>query len=181
MSETTTVARPYAKAVFQLALETKTLAQWSTCLHQLSLVMTVCEMKRFIQSPTSTVALQAAIILSLCSDVPEPLKKAVTQLVHVLAENKRLLIAPELYTQFEMMRASEEKTIMVDVATFSPLTAAQEAALIHRLGKRLERDVTLNVTIDPSLLGGAVIRAGDLVIDDSVRSKLVKLGYCLAA
>lgn len=88
---------------------------------------------------------------------------------------------PALSLLFEDMRAEHEKTLSVDVISFSPLSKHQEAELIQRLKRRLKRDITLNISIDHHLLGGAIIQAGDLVIDGSVRGELNKLKATLVA
>ena len=105
----------------------------------------------------------------------------VNHLVGLLADNKRLQALPDIYLQYEALRAEQEKTLTAKVSSFAVLTSAQQQHLISSLSQRLQRQVTLDVSIDTSLLGGAVIRAGDLVIDGSVRGKLNKLSSNLAA
>ena len=106
---------------------------------------------------------------------------ALVNLITLLATNKRLMLLPEIKALYEVYRAEQEKTLVVDVVSYSHFSAAQQQELIAALSKRLQRQVSLNVRIDPALLGGAVIQAGDLVIDGSVRGKLNKLTTDLAA
>ena len=182
MSDTTTIARPYAKAIFKHALSIKQLADWSITLHNLSEVAVDFEAIRFICNPSSSTELQVELLLATCrksAGVNE--NKAIENLLGLLAANKRLLVLPEIYVQYEALRAEQEKTLTANVSSFAALTSTEQEQLIHSLSQRLQRQVTLDINIDKSLIGGAVIRAGDLVIDGSVRGKLNKLGTNLAA
>jgi F-type H+-transporting ATPase subunit delta len=182
MSDNTTIARPYAKAVFQYALAHKQLADWSATLSNLAQIVLNADVLRFITNPASTAELQKQLIMTVFSPAKQRASiSSVENFVSLLAANKRLLLLPDICTQFEMLRAEQEKTLTVNVTSFAPLSGTQEAQLIKRLSHRLQRQVTLEVNIDEALLGGAVIRAGDLVIDGSVRGKLTKLGTDLAA
>lgn len=180
MSNATTIARPYAKAIFNLALERQELAAWSVVLHELAQIMLDPDAQRFINSPASTTEQHTQLLTTSTKNKPEVDAKQVENMVSLLAENKRLLVLPDIYIQYEALRAEQEKTLTANVSSFSALTSEQEKALIQSLSQRLQRQVTLNVNIDPTLLGGAVISAGDLVIDGSVRGKLNKLSSQLA-
>ncbi len=181
MSDHTTIARPYAKAIFNHALAAKLLAAWSATLHNLAEAVLHPDAEYFISNPATTAELQTQLLLTVCATNPASEKKMIENLVELLAENKRLLVLPDIYAQFEALRAEQEKTLTANVSSFSELTNAEQKKLIESLSQRLQRQVTLEITIDKSLLGGAVIRAGDLVIDGSVRGKLNKLGTSLAA
>jgi F-type H+-transporting ATPase subunit delta len=111
----------------------------------------------------------------------QALLQHVSNLIMLLAYNKRIILLPDIFAGFEALRAAQEKTAIVTVVTFSALNESQCVTLIERLSQRLQLRVTLDVSIDPSLLGGAVIRCGDFVIDGSVRGKLQKLSTSLAA
>lgn len=180
MSDSTTIARPYAKAIFEHALAEKKLAEWSEYLLLLAQSVMTPSAAQFIANPASTDAQQVDLLLSVCSaKVKED--SAVTNLVTLLAANNRLMLLPEINALYELHRAEQEKTLGVDVISFSTMSPAQQEQLIESLSKRLQRKVALNISIDPLLLGGAIIRAGDLVIDGSVRGKLNKLSTGLAA
>ena len=182
MSDSTTVARPYAKAIFNHALATKDLAAWSLVLHDLAATLENPEGLNFINNPATTAVLQAELLLSVCSRIKLAGDlKPIENLVHVLAENKRLQVLPDIFVQYEALRAEQEKTLTAYISSFAALSAAEEQDLINSLSQRLQRKVTLEVNLDQSLLGGAVIHAGDLVIDGSVRGKLTKLATNLAA
>lgn len=190
MSDNTTIARPYAKAIFQVACEQKQLAAWSIILQNLAYIILDSAVEEFILNPASSEALQSQLILTVIysqqlknmqSTPMNAMKAFVENLVQLLAQNKRLLLLPEISGQFELLRAEQEKTLTVQVASFAKLSHAQQQQLTDRLSQRLQRQVTLDLSIDTTLLGGAVIRAGDLVIDGSVRGKLNKLATALVA
>jgi F-type H+-transporting ATPase subunit delta len=180
MSESTTIARPYAKAIFAHALAEKKLAQWSEHLFILAQAVLAPLAFEFITNPASTDEQHIELLQSLCS--PEAKEsKALNNLIVLLATNKRLMLLPAIKELYESHRAEQEKTLDVDVISFSTVSPAQQQQMIESLSQRLQRKVSLKISIDPSLLGGAVIRAGDLVIDGSVRGKLNKLSTGLAA
>lgn len=172
----TTVARPYAKALFELALQDKSLEEWSSMLHLLSSIALHDEVKELVVTPGLSSEKVANFFISVCG---KHIDKAGQNLVRVLAENDRLLALTEIFGIYEMLKSEQEKTLDVDVKAFSKLDKAQEEQLIDALKDRLSREIHLNVTIDKTLLGGAVIHAGSLVIDGSVRTKLDNLNIGL--
>ncbi|NCT56809.1 MAG: F0F1 ATP synthase subunit delta [Legionella sp.] len=182
MSDNTSIARPYAKAVFEHALESQTLSDWSAWLAKLDGVASSPDFQGFVQNPRTTVAQHAEALVSIMkallniNQIDQALPDVLGAFIHVLADNKRILVLSELHAQFEALRADEENRICVRVSSFSPLDEMQQARLAERLSKRLKRAVTLDLTVDPALLGGAVICANDWVIDASVKGQLDKLG-----
>lgn len=178
MSDSTTIARPYAKAIFEHALAEQQLAQWSDYLFVLAQAVLDPNASQFIANPASTPEQQIELLNALCSKKEN---KALSNLISLLATNKRLMLLPEIKALYEVHRAEQEKTLGVEVISYSDVSSAQQQHLVDALSKRLQRNVSLNISIDPSLLGGAIIRAGDLVIDGSVRGKLNKLSTDLAA
>lgn len=182
MSDYTTTARPYAKAIFQHALALKQLKAWSTNLQNLAAAVLDARAKQFIGNPATTAQEKTELLMAIFARQKQTEDRtSLESLVELLANNKRLLILPDVYAQYEVLRAEQEKTLAVHVSSFATLTSTQQHQLIASLSNRLQRQVTLEMEIDESLLGGAVIRAGDLVIDGSVRGKLNKLGATLAA
>lgn len=182
MSDMTTFARPYAKAIFQHAQVSKQLPIWSVMLHNLSLAVTEQNAKCFLDNPAVTPMQQSQLLCAVLNETNKSSeKKPVENFINLLVQNKRLSLLPDIFVQFEALRAAQEKRLTVHVSSFSKLSNAQQQNLIKSLSQRFQREITLNISIDSSLLGGAVIRAGDLVIDGSVRSKLNKLGTILAA
>jgi F-type H+-transporting ATPase subunit delta len=180
MSDSTTLARPYAKAIFEHALSENKLAQWSDYLFVLAQAVLDAHASSFIANPASTTEQQIELLYAVCN-LKQKEQEPLGNLINLLAVNKRLALLPEINALYDIHRADQEKTLGVDVISYSTVSSAQQQQLIDALSKRLQRDVSLNISIDPSLLGGAVIRAGDLVIDGSVRGKLNKLSTDLAA
>ncbi len=181
MSDNVTIARPYAKAIFNHALDNKQLADWSVALQELAQTVLDPRASRFICNPESALELQSQLLLSVLAISKHADMKHIENLVHLLTKNKRLLLLPDICAEFEVLRAEQEKTLTVQVSSFATMTGEQEQQMAQSLSHRLQRQVKLDINIDLSLLGGAVIRAGDLVIDGSVRGKLTKLGTDLAA
>jgi F-type H+-transporting ATPase subunit delta len=180
MSDSTTIARPYAKAIFEHALSENKLAEWSDYLLILGQSVLCSEGFEFITNPASTAEQHIELLKSVCSNKIKE-DKALNNIIALLAANKRLLLLPEIKGLYEAHKAEQEKTLDVDVISFSAVSAAQQKQMMESLSQRLQRKVSLQISIDPSLLGGAIIRAGDLVIDGSVRGKLNKLSTDLAA
>lgn len=182
MSDTTTIARPYAKAVFEIALTAKQMADWSDILALLAQAILLPETVQFINNPTVTETQQLELLFSTVANLKSSVDaNLIHQFIAVLAESKRLLLIPRICEQYELLRAEQEKTITVTVNSFTELTETQQQRLIEKLTQRLQRQVALEISIDKSLLGGALIKAGDLVIDGSVRGQLLKLASSLAA
>ena len=179
MSDRTSLARPYAKAVFEHALENHTLSEWSAWLSQFDAVVSCPDFQSFVLNPETTCEQHAEALVSVMSallSIEKALPDALDAFIQVLAQNKRVLILSDICAQFEALRADEENRICVRVSSFSPLAEKQQARLAERLSERLKREVTLDLTVDPALLGGAVICANDWVIDASVKGQLDKLG-----
>lgn len=175
MSELATIARPYAKAVFSLAVEQKALEQWSEMLTFAAEVTRNENMKTILHGVHSTEKL-AEIFLSVCG---EQLNEFGQNLIRVMAENERLLTLPEVCTQFMALCHEYKQEIDATVVSAVALDEAQRVAITGKLEARLERKVKLNCSVDETLLGGVVIRAGDLVIDNSVSGKIRRLSDTL--
>ena len=116
-------------------------------------------------------------VLELCGAAGD--EKA-RNFVQLLADNGRLLLLPQIAAQYAALRADVENTVDVTVTSALPLTAEQGAKLSDALTGRLRRTVRLNTTVDPSLIGGAVVRAGDFVVDGSLRGRIERLGNTMA-
>ena len=182
MSDITTIARPYAKAIFELALAANQLVEWSHILIGLALAVSLPETVQFINNPAATSDEQIDLLLLVVPRLKQAVdSKFIENLVSLLAENGRLLLIPGIAVQYELLRAEQEKTMTVNVHSFTPMSDVQQQRLIETLTQRLQRQVALEISIDESLLGGALIQAGDLVIDGSVRGQLLKLASSLAA
>lgn len=180
MSESVTIARPYAKAIYEYAFNAGKLRQWSEYLHNWALTIADEDAANFINNPASTVEQHVELMMNSLEHVSDE-RNYLENFIKLLAENRRLMALTDIFNLFEAMRAEQEKTLTVDVISYSELSTEQQQRLIDSLSKRLQRKVTLQITIDKTLIGGAVIHAGDLVIDGSVRGKLNKLSTSLAA
>lgn len=167
------LARPYARAVFQLARERKALADWSQTLELLALIAGDDRVARVLRAPRVPAEKRVELIRAIADD---KLDEHGDNLVRVLAVNGRLPLLPRIHEQFEVLRAEAEGRIAARVSSARKLTKEQQERIAKALGKRLDREVTLECEVDESLLGGAVIRAGDLVIDGSLRGRLRRLG-----
>ncbi|ASQ44618.1 F0F1 ATP synthase subunit delta [Legionella clemsonensis] len=181
MADTITIARPYAKALFEYALAVNKLSKWSEILQVLAVSVMNEAAIQFITNPETTEEQHQELLMTPFVNSTNNELKAIENLVSLLASNKRLLLLPDIKVLFEALRAEQEKTLIVKVRSFYELSEAQKEQLKQSLRQRLKREVTLEVNIDKSLLGGAVIQAGDLVIDGSVQEQLKRLGARLAA
>jgi F-type H+-transporting ATPase subunit delta len=172
MAETSTIARPYAQAAFEIAKAKGQLGEWTTQLHALAAIAADAQ----VQSLIGNTAVKKERIAALVCDVAGAgLGADMRNFVQVLADNRRLNALPEIATQFDELRAAAEATQEAEVLSAFELDANQRQAISAALQKRLGRKVNLVCKIDPSLIGGAVIRAGDLVIDGSASGRLHKL------
>jgi F-type H+-transporting ATPase subunit delta len=173
MADKTTVARPYAKAAFEEAKAGKHLGPWSESLQMAATV---------VQDPLGHPAVSTAELAKLVIDLAGPeLDEQGRNFVQTLAENRRLAYLPEISTLFDELKDEAESVIDVTVTSAAPLDNSQRETLSAALQRRLQRQIRLHCETDPSLIGGAVLRAGDLVIDGSVRSRLDRIAYELAA
>lgn len=176
MAELTTLARPYAKAVFAEAQEKGALDAWSADLALLAACVAEEQLAAVLQHPSLTAKQQAQTLIDVCGD---KLNEAAKNLVTVLAENKRLMLLAEVSALYEEMKAQLQNTVDVVVTSAFPLSNEQSDKLAQALKARLQCDVRMTSEIDESLIGGAIIRAGDLVIDGSVTGKLSKLAEAM--
>ena len=177
MAERITIARPYAKAVFQLAQQAGRLPQWSTALRVCAEIVADPRVHALLTHP----GVSAAELVELVTGVAgAQLDEQARNLIATLAANRRLSYLPEIAARYEQLRADAESTVEVTVTSAVELSAEQRAAYTTALSRRLGRQVRLHCQTDPSLLGGAVVRADDLVIDGSVRAGLGQLAAATA-
>jgi F-type H+-transporting ATPase subunit delta len=177
MAEKSTIARPYAEAVFETAQASGQLKEWSALLQTVALI-TIDEGMQSIISNTSVNKEQLA---QLIVDVAvEVMTDQGRNLVRLLTENRRLNVVAEISEQFETLKAEAEKTVEAEIVSAQEVSAAQQTLIADKLKARLGREVSLKCTVDESLMGGAIIKAGDMVIDGSVSGQLNKLSVELA-
>ncbi|RRJ82623.1 F0F1 ATP synthase subunit delta [Aestuariirhabdus litorea] len=176
MAELTTVARPYAKAAFEAAQDSGDLDLWAGMLQLGAAVAKDDSMKLFLDYPALSREQKAAAFVDVCEG---KLNEEAKNLFTVMAENNRLGLLPEVSALFENFKAQQEKQIDVKVETAFDMSDKQQSALAQALSKKLDRKVNLSSETHAELIGGVVIRAADLVIDASVRSKISKLAEAI--
>jgi len=168
MAEVATIARPYAEAVFAQADKAGALADWSEALARLAGIAQAPEMQQLIGNPKVSSAQLAGLFSAAGADLPAE----VVGLVQALTENKRLEALPSIAEQFELLKAEREGAVDAEIATAYALEGPELASLVADLERRFKRKVRPHVSVDQGLIGGAVVRVGDQVIDGSVRGKL---------
>ena len=172
MAETTTLARPYAKAAFEVASQDNALQNWSNLLAMLSSVSRQPAVNSILRDPSLSSSQIATSFESICG---EEIDGKGRNFIRLLAENKRLILLSEIAELYDALKAEQERSLEVEITSAFEISPEIAEKLAVSLKKRLEREINLTTSIDESLVGGAVIRAGDMVIDNSVRGKLTKL------
>ncbi|WP_457913674.1 F0F1 ATP synthase subunit delta [Candidatus Gillettellia adelgis] len=171
MSASVTIARPYAKAVFDFACEHNALDHWQEMLEFLTIIISNQQIYKILSSMVSPETL-FKIFIAICG---EHLDEYGQNFIHIMSKNRRLSILPLVLKKFIELRTLLESPWIVDVFSVCPLNNAQQTRIIAVMEKRLSRKVKLNCKIDKSLLAGIIIRASDLVIDGSIRYRLDSL------
>ncbi len=175
MSELTTIARPYAKAAFDYAVESNDIDNWFAMLAFAAEVSKNETMKGFLSGSTAVEQTQE-LFINVCG---EQIDSKGQNFLKVMAENKRLLVLPQVLTLFSEFKAEYEKEITVEVTSAVELETAQQMSLSAALEKRLARKVKLNCNVDTQVVSGLIIKAGDMVIDGSIKGKLSRLATTL--
>ena len=175
MSQSLTLARPYARAVFSLAREQGRLPQWSTLLGFAARAVSEPSVQSVLGHPRLDA--QALVDVLVPAGDVDPL---FTQFLSVLAENRRLVLLPDIAELFDAQRAEDEHVVKATITSAIALDEIELAKLREALRKRFGREVQVTTAVDAALIGGAVIDAGDVVIDGSLRTKLARLGAALA-
>jgi F-type H+-transporting ATPase subunit delta len=176
MAELSTLARPYAKAAFEFARAQSALEAWSAQLATLAAVSVDEKVHLLLSDPGLTAQQQAAALNEVCGDAIDEQGR---NFVVIVASNKRLALLPEILMMFQRYKANQEKTVDVQVFTALPLDESISQQLAQVLRKKLEREVRVDTELDPNLLGGVLVRAGDTVIDGSLRGRLNKLAEAM--
>jgi F-type H+-transporting ATPase subunit delta len=178
MAERTTTARPYAKAIFALARKGNTLAATSASLIRAAEVVADPRVHALLGSPHVTAAQLSEFVTGI---VGAGLDEYGRNFITLLAQNRRLGFLPEIAALFEQMKAEVENAVDVEVISATALSSDQEGRYAAALQKKLGRTVRLHTKVDGTLLGGAVLKAGDLVIDGSIKGRLERLATELTA
>lgn len=171
MASDLVIARPYAKAAFEYAFENNQVDAWGQFLQIASQITMDPTMALLLNDPQVSKDQLLAIYQASNRNNDD----AIGRFIGVLIENKRLGCFAHIQELFAEFRAESEKTLVADVIAYQELSSNQESAIKQALKQRLKRDIQLNYQLDPNILGGAIIRAGDIVIDGSVRRRLEQL------
>jgi F-type H+-transporting ATPase subunit delta len=176
MADRATIARPYARAAFAYARDAKDFAAWSELLGAAAEAAGDSRVARLIGHPQVTDEQLVGLFTGISGDTAGAGGR---NFLATLAENKRLALLPEIAVQFEVLRAEVENVVDVEVIAAREIAAPQRERLNEALKRRLGREVRMHTRIDESLIGGAIVRAGDLVIDGSLKGRLARLASAL--
>jgi F-type H+-transporting ATPase subunit delta len=182
MADSSTVARPYAKALFDVATESRDLAGWSSALAVAARVVADDAAHEFLGRPELDAPARAEFVAGVCSALEGAgllASDAGRNLLALLSENDRLQALPEISAEFDRLKAQAENRVKVTLVSATAVDQAQAETVTSALEKSLGRTVDLALEVDPTLIGGAVVRAEDMVIDGSVRSRLRRLAETL--
>ena len=177
MSSLTTLARPYAKAAFELANSDRNLAAWDDMLSAAAIITADEGMANWLQSPHSTAEKAVEITVEAMGGEVDSRFQGY---LGVLADNDRLSLCSEISRMFEYLRADAERRLQVRVVSATALHEADIQRMQSALAKRFDREITLSNEIDADVLGGAIIYAGDQVIDGSLLGRLKRLEASLS-
>lgn len=178
MAEISNIARPYAQAVFELARADGKYVRWSDALAVMAMVAADSTMSALFNNPRVSRHDTGVALADVCGD---RIDNQGRNLVRLLAKNRRLHALPAIAEQYERMRADAERTVKAELESALPVTQKEQQRIADALKIRLGRKVELVCRINEDLIGGAVIRAGDLVIDGSARARLEKLAAAIGA
>jgi F-type H+-transporting ATPase subunit delta len=177
-ADKTTIARPYARAAFDEARADKRLGPWSEALRVGAKVVRDERVHKLLGSPHVTSSELAQLVIDVAGN---RLDEDGRNFVRTLAENRRLAYLPEISVLFDNLKDEAEGVVDVTVTSATALSNEQQQTLAKALARKLKREVRLHLETDPSLIGGAVLKAGDTVIDGSLRSRLQRIEYELTA
>lgn len=177
MSEAITIARPYAQAAFDFAKQKGELKSWSELLSGVAAAVSDDQVSALIASPQVTAGQLQELMQALAGDAAGQHGQ---NFIRLLIEEHRLVVLPEIAEQFEKLRAEEEKSVDVEVSSAVALDEAYKQKIATALKARLGREIRLHCEVNAALMGGMVIRAGDKVIDGSVRTRLAEMSSALA-
>ena len=178
MADRSTIARPYARAAFEEARADKRLGPWADAINIGAAVVKDPRVQALLDHPRVTPAELAQLVIDIAG---ASLDQDGQNFVRTLAENRRLGYLPEIAGIFNELKDAEEGIVDVTVTSAAPLDQKQQRSLSEALARKLKRQVRLHTQLDPALIGGAVLRAGDLVIDGSLRTRLDRIATELTA
>jgi len=177
MAELSTLARPYAKAAFEYAVANDKLAAWGNMFAELSAISLDEKVQALLTAPAMSAEVIGTQFTEVCGDIIDDNAK---NLILALAENKRIALLPFINDQFQLLKAAKDQQVDVLIETAFALQDEELARFKQALASSLAREVVIETQVNEQLIGGAVIRAGDTVIDGSIRSKLSTLSDALS-
>jgi len=172
MAERATIARPYAKAAFAVARDQGTVGRWSRWLATAREVVLSEEYRKLERSPGVSTGQLEGLVAGICA---ADLDEHGTAFLRLLGENGRIDFLPEIAARFAELEAEDSNVAEVEIVSATELDAGQRERLAAALKARLKREIRLTCSVDPALIGGAVVRSGDMLIDGSLRGKLERL------
>lgn len=175
MSELSTLARPYAKAAFSVAKD-QSLNDWSTMLSGLKDLVSDTSVGTALKLPMLNAQEKSELLIELLGDTSN---NEFNNFIKILGENNKLSLANEIAHQFEVLKREAENTLQAEIYTAMAIDEKRQKKISEALAKRTGKDVTLNINIQEDLIGGAIIKAGDLVIDGSITGQLSQLNRTL--
>ncbi|MGB5486846.1 MAG: F0F1 ATP synthase subunit delta [Lysobacterales bacterium] len=177
MSSTTTLARPYAKAAFELAVAENATGRWNDMLDLARTAVTEKSLAGLLESPHAS---NSQVVQILSDTAGEAFDAGFKDFLSVLAENKRLSLLPEIAILYQALREEADGLLRVRVVSAFALDEDQSTRMKTALAKRFDREILLETEVDSSVIGGAVIYAGGEVIDGSLKDRLTKLSNSLS-
>lgn len=176
MAEVTTIARPYAEAVFKSARKNNSIAAWSDMLKYAAVISKDVQIRKLIGNPDVSAKQLANIFLSICDD---KLNKEGRNLIMLMAENGRLDVLPQVSDLYEQLKSQHEGVLEAKIVSAFELNAGQLRKLIVMLEKKFKHEINAKVSVDPELIGGVKVEIGDEILDTSVRGKLEAMAVAL--
>jgi F-type H+-transporting ATPase subunit delta len=171
-ADESTIARPYAEAVFEHASETNNLERWTDTLEFLAALVNDSQVSAFLDDPKVDRGTIGTLLLDIGGD---RLSQEAQNFLRLLVDGKRLQVLPEIARMYEELKRERQGTLDVLVVSAYAVNAVQQKKLAEALGKHFGREVVLTTEKDPALIGGIKIRAGDTVIDYSLQGQLTRL------
>lgn len=184
MADNITLARPYAQAIFEIASASDSLATWSAALAAAGTAVSDPALAELVDDPRLTPGRLLDLLQQVFAGIPDTAPLAAAgdgeNLLKLLIENDRLMALPDISARFDALKYEAENAVDVTIVAATAIDGDRQAEIVAALGERLGRKINATTAVDPDLIGGAVIRAGDFVIDGSVRAQLTRLSATLA-